>query len=100
MAMQDLEQVPVAPQHLHEEEANPAVADAKRVGRPVIDVSPVQEVGFQLGLGDLGRGLAAKVHQLAQRPGVCFLGALALAVELQCVDRLLIPALAHDRSPG
>ena len=49
--------MPVALEHLYEEEADAAIADAHGVGRPAIAVSPVQEVGLQFGLRDRRRGL-------------------------------------------
>ena len=53
LGAQDVEEVPVALQHVHEEEPNAAVADAHRVRRPMVDVAPAQEVGLELRLGDL-----------------------------------------------
>ena len=50
--------MPVALQHMHEEEPNAAGADAHRVRRPVVDVAPPQEVRFQLGLRDFVGRLA------------------------------------------
>ena len=80
----DVEQVSVAPQTLHEVDADAAVADAQRVGRPVIDVAPAQEVGFKLLLADVLRLLVAvELAQHAQRPAVGFLRATGLAVECQ-----------------
>jgi hypothetical protein len=43
-------QPPIASENAHEEEANPAIADSHGVGRPVIDITAVQKVGFQINL--------------------------------------------------
>lgn len=98
---QVVEELPVAREHLHEVEADPAVADAHGVRGPVVLVLAAQEVGFELGFGDVLRGLAVEFAQHAQRPGVCFLGALGLAVKRQRVDGLAEPLVCcgHDRSP-
>jgi hypothetical protein len=81
---QVVKELPVAPEHLHEVEADPAVANAQGVGGPTIDVLAVQEVRFQFGFGDrLGRLVGVELAKHTQRPGVGFLGALGLAVKRQ-----------------
>jgi hypothetical protein len=97
---QDVEQVPVALQDVHEEEPNTAVADAHRVRRPVIHVAPAQKVRFELRLGDVIRRLAVEGAQHPHRSGVGFLGALPFAVELQGVDRSLVPVGHHGSLLG
>lgn len=95
----EAEGVPVAAQHVLEEEADPAVADAKGGGGPLVDVSPVEEVVLELGLGDLVGGLGVELNQHAHGAGVGILGALALAVELEGLDGLLVPVGHHGGSP-
>ena len=53
----------------------------------MIDIAPVQKVGFQIRFRNLGGILALKRHQHAQRPGVGLDRALALAGERERVDR-------------
>ena len=49
---QVVEELPVAPEHFDEVEANRAVANPQGVGGPAIDALTVQEVRFQFGFGD------------------------------------------------
>ena len=97
-----VEEPPVPREHLHEVEANPAVADPHGVGGPAIDVLAVQEISFQIRLGDrLGRLIAVELAEHPQCAGVRFLGTLGLAAQRKRVDGLLEPVvrICHDCSP-
>ena len=100
LGAQDVEEMPVALQHVHEEEPDAAVADAHRVRRPVVDVAPAQEVGLELRLGDLIGRLAIEGAEHPHRAGVGFLRAFDFAVELQGVDGALVPVGHHGSLLG
>jgi hypothetical protein len=100
LGAQDVKEVPVVLQHVHEEEPNAAVADAHRVRRPVVDVAPTQEVRFELRLDDLIGRLAVEGAQHPHGAGVGFLRAFAFAVELQGVDGALVPVGHHGSLLG
>ncbi len=86
LGMDQFEGMPVAMQDMLEEKPQPAVADPQGRGRPLIGVSPVEEIMLQIVLGDLIRGFMIKLHEHAHRTGVRFLGALTFAVELKGID--------------
>ena len=92
------EDVPVAFQHVDEEEFDPAVGNAQSGRRPLVHISAMKEVVFELGLADLIRGSAVEVHEQTHRAGVAFLGALAHAGKLQGSDGLL-EIIFHGNSP-
>jgi hypothetical protein len=94
-----LQGMPVAPQGVDKKMADTAIADAHRARRPAVAVLAVQEVLLKLGLRDLVRGLAVELTEHAQGAHVGFLGALAQAIELQSVDRFLVPVGHHHGSP-
>jgi len=97
---QNVEEMPVALQHVHEEEADPAVADPHRVGRPVVDVAAAQEIPFQFLLGDLIGRLVVELAQHPHRARGGLLRALAPAIERQRVHGLLVPIGHHGSLLG
>ena len=52
LGAQDREDVPIAGENVDVEEANAAVADAHRLGRPAVDVFAMEEVLLELDFGD------------------------------------------------
>lgn len=96
LSAQEIEGVPVTPEHVQEDEANPSVADPHRVGRPLIDVLAVEDIVLQLFFCDAIRGCVVELGQHAYGPGVRFLGALAFAVQVQGLEGLLVPVCHHD----
>lgn len=54
--MDERQGVPVALEHIDEEEFDAAVADPHGGGRPFVDISAVQKIVLKLGLGNLIRG--------------------------------------------
>jgi hypothetical protein len=57
----------------------------------------MEEILLELLLADAIRGFAAEFGEHANRTGVGLLGALAFAIELQSLNRVLIPVF-HDRT--
>ena len=94
-----IERMPIALQDMEEEEADTAVADPHRVGRPAIAVLAMQEVLLKLGLRDLIGGLVVELAEHAQCAHIGLLRALPETVELQGIDRILVPFGHHDVSP-
>lgn len=93
---QDIERVPLALQDVQEKESDPAIADPHGVRGPVIDVLAAEEVVLQFLFGNAIGGLCVEPGEHAYGPGVGFLGALAFAIELQGLERLLVPVCHHD----
>ena len=94
-----IECMPIALQDMEEEEADTAIADPHGVGRPAIAVLAVEEVLLKLGLRDLIWGLVVELAEHAQCAHIGLLRALAETVELQGIDRFLVPFGHHDVSP-
>ena len=94
-----IERMPIALQDVEEEEADTAIADPHRVGRPAIAVLAVEEVFLKLGLRDLIWGLVVELAEHAQCAHIGLLGALPQTVELKGIDRFLVPFGHHDVSP-
>ena len=91
--------MPVAAQHVDEEMADAAGADAHRGGRPAIDVFALKKVLSKLLLSDEIGGRVVALAEHTQGPHIGLLGALAEAVELQGIDRFLVPVGHHGVSP-
>lgn len=99
LGSEDSEDVPVTLQDVFVEEANPAIADAHGIRRPVIDVFPVEEIILEFLLSDQIWGFAIELGEHANGAGVGLLSPFSFAVELQGLDRSVIPFCLHDASP-
>ena len=97
LGAQDRENVPIALQDVDVEKANPAVADAHGLGRPVIDVFPVEEILLEFGLRNQIWGFGIELREHAHRASVGLLGSFSFPIELQSSDHPLIP-IVHDKS--
>lgn len=90
--------MPIALEDVDIEEANAAVADAHRLGRPAVDVFAMEEVFLEFGFGDEIGSLVVKLREHPDRAGVGFLGRFSFPIELQSGDHALIPII-HKSSP-
>lgn len=77
--------MPIALQDKEEEEADTAIADPHRLGRPAIAVLAMEEVLLKLGLRDLIWGLVVELAEHAQCAYIGLLGALDATVELKAL---------------
>ena len=91
LGAQDRENVPIAGQNVDVEKANAAVADAHGLGRPAVDVFPMQEVLLQFRFRNQVRCFVVELREHADGAGVGFLGGLSFPIELQDGDHALIP---------
>jgi len=99
LGSEDSEDVPVSLEDVFEEEANPTVADAHRIGGPVIDVLSAEEIVLEFLLRDQVGGFAIELGEHSNGTGVGLLGPFPLAIELKSLDRFVIPLCLHDTSP-
>jgi hypothetical protein len=99
LGAQDREDVPIALQDVDVEKANPAVADAHGLGRPVIDVFPVEEVLLEFGFRNPIGGFVIELRKHAHRAGVGLLGSFSFPIEWQSSNHALIP-IVHKSSPS
>jgi len=99
LGSEDSEDVPVSLEDVLVEEANPTIADAHRIGRPVINVLSVEEIVLEFLLGDQIGSFAIELGEHANGTGVSLLSPFAFAVELKSLDRFVIPLCLHDTSP-
>jgi len=90
-----VECVPVAFEHIDEEEFDAAIANTHRGGRPCVDVFSVQEVVLEFLFGDQVWGFAIKIDQHPNRACVSFLGGRAHTGQLQGSHGLLIIVFHH-----
>jgi hypothetical protein len=99
LGTEDSEDVPVALEDVFVEEANPAIADAHGIGRPVINVFALEEIVLEFLLGDEIRGFAIELGEHADGAGIGLLSPFSFAIELKGLDRSVIPFCLHDTSP-
>ena len=99
LGAQDRENVPIAGQNIDIEKANAAVTDAHGLGRPAVDVFPVEEVLLQVGFRNQVRCFVVKLAEHTHRAGVGLLGWFSFPIELQSRDHALIP-IVHKSSPS
>ena len=99
LGSEDSKDVPVSLEDVFVEEANPAIADAHGIGRPVINVFAMEEIVLEFLLGDQIGGFAAELAEHANGAGVGLLSPFSFAVELKRLDRFVIPLCLHDTSP-
>lgn len=99
LGSEDSEDVPVSLEDVFVEEANSAIADPHGIGRPVINVFPLEEIVLEFLLGDQIGGFGIELGEHADRAGVGLLSAFPLAIELKSLDRSVIPLCLHDTSP-
>jgi hypothetical protein len=97
--VQIVENMPVAFEHMKEEELDATVCNAHGGGGPFVDVSTVKEIIFQLQFADLVWSFAGKVHKLAHRTGIALLGAFAHTGKLQGSYGSLVIVFHHGNSP-
>lgn len=99
LGSEDSQDVPVSLEDVFEEEAYAAIADAHGIGRPVINVLPVEEIVLEFLLGDQIGGFSVELAEHADGARVGLLSPFPLAVELKGLDRSVIPLCLHDTSP-
>ncbi len=99
LGTEDSEDVPVSLEDVFEEEANPTVADAHRIGGPVINVLSAEEIVLEFLFGDQVGGFAIELGEHSNGAGVSLLGPFPFAIELKSLDRFVIPLCLHDTSP-
>lgn len=99
LGAQDRENVPIALQDVNVEKANPAVANAHGLGRPVIDVFSVEEVLLEFGFRNQIRGFVIELREHAHRARVRLLSSFSFPIELQNIDHPVIPIIHHKSSP-
>ena len=99
LGSEDSEDVPVSLEDVFVEEAYAAIADAHGIGRPLIDVFPLEEIVLKFLFGDQIGGFAVELGEHADGAGVGLLSAFPFAVELKGLDRFVIPICHHDTSP-
>ena len=99
LGAQDRKDVPIALQDIDIIKANAAVADAHRLGRPVIDVFTLEEVLLEFGFRNQIRSFVIELREHADRAGVGLLGSFSFPIELQSANHTLIP-IVHKSSPS
>ena len=99
LGSEDSEDVPVSLEDVFVEEANAAIADAHRIGGPVISVLPLEEIVLEFLLGDLIGCFGVELAEHANGAGVGLLSPFPFAIELKGLDRSVIPLCLHDVSP-
>ena len=99
LGAQDRQDVPIALQDVDVEKANPAVADAQGLGRPVINVFSVEEILLEFEFRNQIRGFVIELREHAHRAGVGLLGSFSFPIELQSTDHPLMPIVHHKSSP-
>jgi hypothetical protein len=99
LGTEDSEDVPVSLEDVFVEEADSAIADPHGIGRPVINVFPLEKIVLEFLLGDQIGGFAIELGEHADGAGVGLLGSFPLAVELKSLNRSVIPLCLHDTSP-
>jgi hypothetical protein len=99
LGTEDSEDVPIALEDVFEKEANPAIADPHGIGGPVIGVLSVEEIFLEFLLGDQIGGFAVELGEHANGASVGLLSPFSFAIELERLDRPIIPLCLHDTSP-
>lgn len=94
----DLEQVPLPPEGLFEQDLDPAQGDGDGVARELLAVLQVEEVLPQFLLGDLAGGLAVVLRELADGRDVGLLRSGRVPPERHVLDHAL-PERCHGSSP-
>ena len=79
LGAQDRENVPIARQDVDVEKANAAVTDAHGLGRPAVDVFPVEEVFLQFGFRNQIRCFVVEIREHADRASVGLSGCVLLS---------------------
>ncbi len=93
----DVEQMPVALEHMGKEELDAGVANAHRGGTPFGVLLAVDEVVDELLLGEEVRGLVVMLTNQTDGPDIGILGPLALAGDFKGFDHFLMPFAAETR---
>jgi len=99
LGSKDSEDVPVSLEDVLVEEAYPAIADAHGIGGPVINVLAVEEIVLEFLLGDQVGGFVVELTEHANGASVGLLSPFSFAIELERLDRPVIPLCLHDTSP-